>query len=288
MALQEQINVAQDFMWKNARILERHLFAHLFAGGPREPVLAALAAYQNADGGFAHGLEPDVRTPISQPIDGEIALHIIALVDGWGDPMVQRLCDWLPSVTTEEGGVPFTQPSVNPYPHAPWWAAEGPQPAALNPTASIAGLLHQGKVQHPWLERATAFCWAKIDEIHEIEFHTLATVLIFLQSVPDQARAQAAWAKLAPQVGAPGVVELDPDAEGYVQGPLDWAPLPTSLARPLFDDATLQRHLAALTAQQQPDGGWPISWPPISPGVELEWRGWRTIQALRTLRAYGA
>ena len=50
----------------------------------------------------------------------------------------------------------------------------------------------------------------------------------------------------------------------------------------------MQRHLAALAAQQQPDGGWPISWPPISPGVELEWRGWRTILALLTLRAYGA
>ena len=87
---------------------------------------------------------------------------------------------------------------------------------------------------------------------------------------------------------APGVVALDPAAEGYVQKPLDWAPMPDSFCRRLFSDAVLAQHLEALAARQGVDGGWPISWPPISPGVALEWGGAMTIKALRTLRTYGA
>jgi hypothetical protein len=82
------------------------------------------------------------------------------------------------------------------------------------------------------------------------------------------------------------VVALDPQAEGYVQFPLEWAPRPDHPLRPIFDDATLQTHLAVLAARQQPDGGWPINWQALSPAAEAEWRGWVTIEALRKLKAY--
>jgi hypothetical protein len=42
-----------------------------------------------------------------------------------------------------------------------------------------------------------------------------------------------------------------------------------------------------LAAQQQDDGGWPVrrrAWPPGSAAV---WRAIVTVEALRTLRAYG-
>ena len=64
-----QLENAYTFILNNARLLERRRFAYLFGGGPREPVLAALRAYQNPDGGFGNALEPDKRTPTSQPID---------------------------------------------------------------------------------------------------------------------------------------------------------------------------------------------------------------------------
>ena len=82
------------------------------------------------------------------------------------------------------------------------------------------------------------------------------------------------------------MIELDAYAEGYVQKPLDWAPMPQSFCRRLFDDETIATHLGALANRQQLDGGWPISWGTISPAVEIEWRGRVTIEALRTLDAY--
>ena len=84
-----------------------------------------------------------------------------------------------------------------------------------------------------------------------------------------------------------GHITYDPDASGYVFKPLDYAPSPDSMCRRLFDDATIKTHLEALAHKQQEDGGWPISWPAVSPACELEYRGIVTLGALKTLKAYG-
>src|SRR5437764_5870908 len=95
MERSQRLQKAQDFTWRNARLIERYLFTALFAGGSREPVLAALRAYQNEDGGFGNALEPDKRCPSSQPQDIEIALRILDAIDSLDDPMVARACDYL-------------------------------------------------------------------------------------------------------------------------------------------------------------------------------------------------
>ena len=97
---------AETFIWSNARLLERQLFAYHFRGGSREAVLAALRAYQNEDGGFGQALEPDIRCPESQPVPVQHALEIIDTV-GADAAMVRRACDFLAAITTAEGGVPF-------------------------------------------------------------------------------------------------------------------------------------------------------------------------------------
>jgi hypothetical protein len=287
--LSERIDRGRDFVVRNARLLERRLFAFHFDGAAAEPVVRALAAYQNPDGGFASGLEPDKRDPHGQPQDAQFALETLDAVGALDAPLVLRLCDWLETVTTEEGGVPYALPSLNDFPHAPWWGVKDARPpAGLNPTAAIAGLLIKGGVRHPWVERASAYCWRAIEASDTREFHDLMPMIGFLEQTQDRPRAERALARIAEIVATPGVVALDPAAEGYVQKPLDWAPMPDSFCRRLFSDAVLAQHLAALAERQGEDGGWPISWPPISPGVALEWGGAMTIRALRTLQAYGA
>lgn len=288
---------AQEFMWKNARLLDRQLFDRLFCGGASQGVVAALRAYQNPDGGFGHALEPDKRCPESQPVDVEQAFHILDWIGAFDDPeisgtvvreMVLPACDFLVSITTPEGGVPFALPSVNDYPHASWWTVEGTPPPNLNPTAGIAGLLLKHQIEHPWLEKAVDYCWQAIEASESNWYHEVVLMVAFLEHAPDRARAERNLARIKERIALPGAVELDPQAGGYVKKPLDWAPVPGSLFRSLFDDDTIARHLAALAALQQEDGGWPISWGAVSPGVELEWRGRVTIEALWTLKAYGA
>lgn len=276
---------AADFIWRNARLLDRQRFRCLFQEGDRQAVLAALSAYQNPDGGFGNALEPDLRGPDSQPVPAEMALRILAEIGG-DATIAARLGDWLLTVTTPEGGVPFVLPSVRRHPAAPWWQASDNPPASINPTGAIAGLLYRLGTRHQWLEAATAYCWRALDTLQP-EMHDVAAAVTFLEHVPDRERAGRAFETAGRHLLDAGLVALDPADTSYAKKPLDWAPTPDSLCRHLFTDDVIAAHLDALAAAQAPDGGWTIAWPPVSAACELEWRGALTVDALKTLRAYG-
>jgi hypothetical protein len=274
--------LAREFILRNARLLDRRIFSALFEGALIEPVLSALRAYQNLDGGYGSCLEADIRAPISQPVPVEQAFMILDMVGGFAGPMVTQACDYLETITTPAGGVPFAVKGVEDYPRTPWW--EPSDTASLNPTASLAGLLLKHGINHPWVERAAAFCRQEITAFDSCEYHTVMPVVTFLAHTPDRAWAKEQLNRLTARLPASGAIAFDPAATGYAQFPLDWAPRPSSPLRPLFDRATIAFHLRALAARQQPDGGWPITWTAVGPGAEYEWRGWGTIQALVTLR----
>lgn len=50
---------SQKFIYRNARPLELALWKYHFEKGNKSDVLNILSAYQNEDGGFAYGIEPD-------------------------------------------------------------------------------------------------------------------------------------------------------------------------------------------------------------------------------------
>ena len=277
---------AQTFVLNNARLLERHLFAFLFQQGNREHVRSALLAYQNVDGGFGNALEPDKRTASSQPIDQEFALRVLDDI-GFDTRIALQICDFLEAITTPEGGVPFVLPTVRDAPRAEWWNTDLDEPpASINPTASIAGLLHKYEMRHPWLDRATEYCWQYIEQLGTFTPHDFLCIQLFLEHIPDRERAEREFERISSQLIAGGHVSYDPAADGYVFMPLQYAPSPQNMSRRLFDTATMQTHLAALADKQQPDGGWPISWQAVSPACELEYRGIVTLNALKTLKAY--
>lgn len=277
---------ATNFVWLNARLLDRLRFAYHFLDAGTEPVLKAVVAYQNADGGFGNGLEPDIRAPISQPQPVEVALRLLDELNAVDGQAVARACDYLHSITTREGGVPFVLPSVRDFPRAPWWESGEDPAASVNPTAAIAGLLHKHGVDHPWLDPATAFCWREIEDREAFEQYHMVCVLTFLQYAPSRSRASAAFERVGRAILEGGLVELDP-ARANEFSPLTFAAAPDSLAHRLFADEVIEAHLDGLARRQQPDGGWPISWQPPSQLAELEWRGAVTVKALLTLRAYG-
>lgn len=281
------LDAAERFVWLSGRLLDRHRFAHLFRGGDRAPVLAALRPYQNPDGGFGSALEPDLRGPVSQPQPVEVALHVLDEIGAVGDPMVAAACDYLSTITTAEGGVPFVLPSVRAYPRAPWWEPVDHPSASLNPTAAIAGLLHKNGVRHPWLEPATAYCWRAIEALEATSRYEIGCVLGFLEHVPDRVRAEAALERVGSMLVAQGLVALSPGAGGEAFSPLDYAPSPAGIGRRLFADAVLDAQLDSLVDAQGDDGGWPIGFPVWTPATGPEWRAWITIDAVRRLRAYG-
>jgi hypothetical protein len=278
-------DAAAQFIAGHARVLDRRLFERLFAGGPAGPVRDAVAAYRNTDGGFGHALEPDLRTAASQPAAVEMALRIMDAADAWDEDLVGDAVDWLVSVAPAEGGAGFVRPTVSEGPHAPWWVpAEGP---SLIQTGQIAGLLYARGFAHSWLDGATTVMWDRIDRLTEPDPYEMFGVLAFLEHVPDRARAEAAFARTGPLLLERGLVALDPEAPGETHSPLDFAPLPDSIARGLFDAATIGAHLDHLAAAQRDDGGWMFNWPAWSTAAEADWRGFLTVDALRVLRANG-
>jgi hypothetical protein len=281
------IQAAERFLAGSARVVDRRLFQRLFRGGPAGAVRDAVAAYRNEDGGFGHALEPDCRASASQPATTEMALRLLHLGDAWDEDLALGACDWLMRVAPAAGGATFVLPSVAQAPHAPWWVpAEGNPPSPIQ-TGGIAATLYDRGVAHPWLDRATAVMWDLIENLAEPGPYEMFGVLAFLQSVPDRARARAAFEKAGPLLLERGLVALDPEAAGDVHGPLDYAPLPGSIARPLFDEATISAHLDHLAASQRDDGGWMFAWLSWSPAAEADWRGFITVEALRVLRANG-
>jgi hypothetical protein len=280
------IEAAEQFLAANARVLERRRFERLLRGGAPGPVRDAVAAYRNPDGGFGHALEPDGRGPGSQPLAADFALHVLYDCGAWDDGLALAACDWLAGHAPAGGGAVFVDPSVDGWPHAPWWDPSDRSPSLIT-TGLLAGTLHAGGISHPWLDAATALLWSRIGSLGKPGPYDVRALLWFLQHVPDTGRAAQAVERIGPMIFDLGLVALDPRTPGEAHFPLDFAPLPGSLARPFFEERVIEAHLAHLAASQRDDGGWTFNWLAWSPAAEREWRGHMTVEALRILRANG-
>lgn len=282
------LDAAAQFIAGNARILDRRRFDVLFGNGPSSAVRDAVAAYANPDGGFAHGIEPDARTPHSQPLGAEMALRVLHEADAWDPHLVDRALGWLDANEADPAGITFVLPTVEGWPHAPWSVPDEGLPPSLIATGLISATLLQRGVDHPWLTRATEWLWQEAERLDGGHPYVVRGTLAFLDRAPDRDRAQRIVdERIAPLLRNEEYVALDPDAPGEVHGPLEYAPRPDSLARALFDDATIERHLDHLDAQQRDDGSWTFNWLAWSPAAEREWNGAMTVERLSLLRANG-
>lgn len=298
MLTQANLDAAEAFIWNTARVIDRRRFDFLFRKGDAEPVVDALRAYRNADGGFGHALEPDGRGSDSQPLHALSALTLLDETGRFDDPMVGGLLDWFAANSAPDGGLPSFVPTARDYPHAPWWSTgDGGATGSLLPTANIVGVLLKNDIQHPWVERASAFCWQAIRAIETSHPYEVEGMLAFLDHTPerDDAEREAAW--LGEIVAAQRLVVRDPEiaspdasvgyGPGEIHTPLNYAPRPTSLARRWFSDAEIAHNLDLREREQQPDGGWMFNWGQWNVASTLAWRGALTVDTLALLRAYG-
>lgn len=287
--MDDQFAAGRDFILREGRLLERRLFATCFEGAPATGVVDAVKAFRNDDGGFGHGLEPDVRCPASLPVDVEVALQALVTAKATDRALARSVCDYLAKVAAaaaHDGAVPPAFPVIEDFPRAAHWS-DWTYEAGLNPTAGLVGLLTQLGVEHPWVDEATAYCWAELERAElPAEAHALSEVMVFLEQMPANERSSAAAARVVAYLASASSWRASADDEGYGLSPLSIAPLAGSRWRPLFDEKVLAAHLDRVQRDQQSDGGWPITWDPPSEAATLEWRGIVTLGALRTLVSY--
>jgi hypothetical protein len=287
------VAAAGSFMAGHGRLLDRRRFELLFGGGEPEAVLDALRAYRNPDGGFGHGLEPDLRAPESQPPSAFHAFEVLAELAPSTPGEAVELCDWLDRVALPNGGLPFALPIRDASACAPFWANADPNAFSLQITTIVAAHAHRVAVHdaavaaHPWLARATTCC---LDAIEALEGapqpYELAFAVRFLDAAHErEPRAPELLARLGGYVPEDGRLQVLGGLPDEALHPLDLAPEPGRPARALFDDAVVAADLERLAAEQHEDGGWSVDYQSYSPAAALEWRGYATVRALSVLRA---
>lgn len=292
------IDLAASFLARYGRVLDRRRFA-LITGestpATRRAVLAALDGYRNADGGFGWGIEPDLRAPESQPAGALHALEAIADAGPETSDAMPALLDWLERATLDDGGLPFALPLASPVACAPFWANADAGESSLQITAAIAAQAHRAARfdprvgGHPWLKRATRYCFDTIAAIDEAPF---AYILSFALGLLNEASATHPEAldllrHLGRFVPADGAVAVAGGSEGETLHLLDYASVPDSPVRTLLDAQAVGRDLDRLENGQQADGGWTVDFASYSEAAALEWRGYATVGAVSILRANG-
>jgi hypothetical protein len=139
----EQMQMTRQFIFQNGRLLERQLFEFFFGKGTKQACVQALLAYQNADGGFGNGVEPDLLCPDSTAIGAETAMFVMELLDYREPAVVGPLLVWITDHQNEVGYIPHPPPNLFDYPYQPWW--KNPDPDRV---LALAGFLGKWGVEH--------------------------------------------------------------------------------------------------------------------------------------------
>ena len=290
---------AQDFMLQRARPLERALYRYHFENAPAAEVRAALAGFQNEDGGFGRALEPDFRLPASSAIATSLGFHHLREAGVPApDPLVRAAVRWAQAAFDRDlDRWSVVPPAVNDWPHAPWWTWTGPGDPGFTANPGVEFVAHFWRYREAVDPAFLSEITARAEELiarqpARPEMHDLLGIINLAEtpSVPANLRNQAA--NYVRQAG-PKIVARDPEAwAGYGVKPVLLAPRADSLLTPLLGDA-LTANLDFEIARQGDDGAWAPNWnwgglfAGDWPLAELEWKGVLTLRILLTLRSYG-
>ena len=122
MVNKDSLNSAHDFIKSNCDDLYTSLFEYHFFERSPDHVLRNLEKYQNEDGGFGHGLEPDFMLPASSPMATTIALQIMDEIEEKYDNIISSALGFYENTFDQNRNGWWAVPiQVNNYPHAPWW-----------------------------------------------------------------------------------------------------------------------------------------------------------------------
>jgi hypothetical protein len=242
---------AEAFLAAHARVLDRRRFRLLMGRDDPGSVVAALDAYRNPDGGYGWGLEPDLRSPESQPGAALHAMEVFADIAPATAPQVVALCDWLASVSLPDGGLPFALPVTNPAGCAPFWAQADPTVSSLQITAVVAATAHRvadhdpAVAAYPWLAQATRYCLAAIQALRAMPQAIELAFAIQLLDAAHDTHPQAATLldRLRAYIPASGLVHVQEGLEEEMMRPLDFAPTPDRPVRALFTPETIAAEL---------------------------------------------
>ena len=286
---QHAFDNAAEYIALNARPLERAQFVYHFGSGSVSDVLTELGRFQNDDGGFGHGIEPDLRMPLSSPLASTLAFQVFRELAVPGDqPAVGDGIKYFERAFDRSiGGWDPVGPRGDEFPRAAWWNYE-PVEGQLsplkqaNPGAEIVGYLHlyAGQVDPAFLEEASTQVLNAFEALpDDMDFHAMMCFARLAEMAPGRV-VEKLLPKLRRSVHM--VTGENPgDWRSYGGRPLWFAPAPGSLLSDELQDS-IQVQLDYEIESQSGDGSWQPNW---SWGqyesdwetAKVEWAGYLTL-----------
>lgn len=249
--------------------LGTRLLDHLIDGASADPVIVALAHYQNSDGGFGRGLEVDMASPASNPFATRLAMTALTTLQSLPEsasPMMASLADWLTANQAADGDWHLSSETRNGK-LAPWFAAwEHPN---LNPALCIAGFAHRLRIGTPDMQSRTASLFraqASVEMAASADFYGLLPYVEYVDALPPADRdvyLDAISANIHAHHSS-----CYADAGHFWEQVL--AAGPDLVAR--LDADLLDSYAPRLLNEQDADGGWPTPY-------DQAWRPWATTMS---------
>lgn len=284
-----------------ARPLEIACVRHLISDGTIDEVIHELQKYQNEDGGFGHGLEPDCWNPFSSGIQTWAACHVIRdhQIDKMTDVVI-KLIDYLSSSFDVKAMRWYaTHPDNHLYPHAPWWQDMG-DIKSFNPSASLAGfVIRYGNPMLPIYSKAkkvvdeALIYISKQDQV--IERHELRCFIEMMNDVASLYQNHPSYikAKNAIILKIEEAIEKDESLwfTSYVTRPSALIKSHPSLGSEVFFDLLLKEIDLALSNQNK-ENLWDITWtwqdyPDVFAKAKKDWQGIIAREYIKLIKDLG-
>ena len=287
---------SEQFILTHGRELEKALFNYHFKDGSKNSVLNELIKFQNQDGGFGNGIEPDLRLPQSTDISTWCALRLLKDLEISDDETVLNAAlDYLElKFNTKKRGWDIVVPEVNNCPHAPWWNYEG----AIkhfgwgNPSAEILGFFikyrSSSKLIKPLLELAPQ----KILEVKPGDFHEIDCFKKLYDLADGNLKEQLRKPLISLMQNS---IEKDPEKQSeYVARPLTFIDSPSDKLISAFSPTLIEENLCFIVKSfdhksgcWHPNWDWAGNYPEQWQKAKQEWQGILTLNNLLKLRAFG-
>lgn len=143
------INKTLPYIKENGRLLDYYLILNLISKKRYEKeILIELTKFQNKDGGFGHGLEPDNQMKESSSLATNVAIDVLeSIEDNAKESVIKDIVRFYENTFIESKmRWDFITEDVKKYPHAVWWNYDDLDSFGyLNPNAEITGFIIQNK-----------------------------------------------------------------------------------------------------------------------------------------------
>lgn len=283
----EKLRSIRNYLFRQGRPLDAARWMFHFEDGTASEVLRTLKAYQNMDGGFGHGLEPDNQNPHSTALATWAAVRILREIGipKLAESMISKMLIYLGDTQRGDGKWKATTAENNDFPHAPWWTHKESDPPTNNPTAELASFIlrtdQKGSERYHRAESVIREITSHVSALdYAVDPHELSNLAYMLDDLDAADRLDLVSNAVQDKIAALVNREVNASPARYRNGVYGAVPSSVIFGRqsPYYElNADVCADYADfLEASVTPEGFWDITWAwgnqPVPEDAVRQWR----------------